>query len=423
MRAATRVTCSRACVVAAIVATAGCATWSAPKNTSDSPLRARATTQTNHDVQLSAAVLSREDGIRMFGTDLDAAGVQPVWVEIRNDTAQSLWLLRAGTDPDYFSPLEVAWGAHVTFGGETNRRIDEHFDQLAFHSPIPPGQTRSGILFTNPQPVTKLLNVDLLGDGMMIPFTLLMPAPGEAAVGYRQRIHAYADSDVQHCEGLASLRMAIEALPCCAADSGGAATGEPINMVIVGELEDVGAALARRGYRRDPDISASAQGSVAGSGRPGAAVEVFGRVPDLVVRKRAQAGASASWLRVWRAPITYREQPVFVAQAGRPVGGRFAHDAHSDRLHPDVDEVRNILIQDFLYSGGLAQLGFAKGVGAVPSAQPRTSPTGASYYTDGLRAVLFFATRPLTFADVRLLDWESLPQGAAAPKEAESVRQ
>ena len=60
-------------------------------------------------------------------------------------------------------------------GGDTNRRIDEHFDRLAFANPIPAHGASSGILFTNPQPVTKLLNVDLLGNKRMIPFTLFLP--------------------------------------------------------------------------------------------------------------------------------------------------------------------------------------------------------------------------------------------------------
>jgi hypothetical protein len=79
-----------------------------------------------------------------------------------------------------------------------------------------------------------------------------------------------------------------------------------------------------------------------------------------------------------------------------------------------VDEVRNLLIQDFMYSGGLEQLAFASGVGAVPAAQPRALAGGGSYYTDGRRAVLFLATRPLAFSDVELLDWEPvLPEKAA----------
>jgi len=97
---------------------------------------------------------------------------------------------------------------------------------------------------------------------------------------------------------------------------------------------------------------------------------------------------------------------VYVVQVGRPVGGRFVHGgAAADVLHGDVDEARNFLVQDMMYSGGLDKLGFANGVTPAPEARPRTTLNGAPYHTDGLRAVMFFATRPLSFTNVEILDW------------------
>jgi len=87
------------------------------------------------------------------------------------------------------------------------------------------------------------------------------------------------------------------------------------------------------------------------------------------------------------------------------------HDLH---LNADVDEVRNDLTYDLMYSGGLEKLAFVNGVGAVTADQPRTLPDGGRYFTDGRRVALFFSTRPRTFADVEILQWEPLvPQGAA----------
>ena len=159
--------------------------------------------------------------------------------------------------------------------------------------------------------------------------------------------------------------------------------------------------INRRGYRRDQSAADASQ-------------RVFGRPADLTVRKRAQAGASESWLRIWRAPLSYRGEMVFVAQAGRPIGGRFpAEPSQALRLHADVDEVRNQLIHDFMYSGGLEKLAFVSGVGAVPADRPRTLPGGGRYFTDGRRVALFLSTRPRTFADVEILQWEPiLPEAA-----------
>jgi len=350
-------------------------------------------------VEVSAAVLGAEDSRRLLGTDVTATGIQPVWIEVHNGTDQVLWLLRSGADPDYFSPLEVAWSAHVTMGGNTNDRIDDHFDRVAFPNPIAAGATSSGLLFTNSQPVMKVLNIDLLGNQTMIPFTLFVPVPGDMAPG-SELVHRYADSELAHYEDLAELRRALEDLPCCTTVDG--QNGPPLNVVFVGHLDDLGAALTRRGYRREAPGTASTDN------------KVFGRSCDLVVRKRAQAGASASALSVWRAPLNFRGQAVFLVQAARPVGGRFAEGKTGGAgLHPDVDEVRNLLIPDFLYSGGLERIGFVGNTGAVPVEQPRKLPGGGAYFTDGRRVALFFSLRPLDFADAKFLDWEPIevPRG------------
>ena len=170
--------------------------------------------------------------------------------------------------------------------------------------------------------------------------------------------------------------------------------GEPLNLVLIGKLEDIGSAISRRGYRLDVREADQAR-------------HVFGRPPDYVARKRAHANASAVWIRAWRAPVSFKGEPVFVAQVGRPVGGRFApDDSAGSRLHGDVDEVRNLFIQSSMYSGGLAAVGFLPSVDAVSRTRPRVLADGESYHTDGVRAVLFFSTRPLALSDVKFLDWE-----------------
>ena len=383
------------CLACMVVVLSGCATWTVPTDSGDTLLRARAVTEAGRGVEVSATVLGPEDSIRMLGTDVNATGVQPVWIEVRNDTEHMLWLLRAGADPDYFSPLEVAWSAHVKLARETNARIDEHFSKLAFPNPIPAHGTSSGILYTNPQPVVKLLTVDLLGSKMMIPFTLFLPVPGDIASA-QEIIHQYADTEIANYDELDALHGALASLPCCGASADGRLVGEPLNVVLVGDPDDIAAAVNRRGYRRRESGADATQ-------------LVFGRPADLTIRKSVKAGASEGWLRVWRAPISYRGDMVFVAQAGRPIGGRFLEEETPEfRLHADVDEVRNQLIHDFMYSGGLEKLAFFSGVGKVTADRPRTLPRGSGYFTDGRRVALFLSTRPRTFAEVEVLQWEPI---------------
>jgi hypothetical protein len=366
-----------------------CTTWRAPGNVSDTELRGRAVTVERRDVRVSAAVLGGSDIRRMLGADLDENHIQPVWVEVRNGTSQPLWLLRSGVDPDYYSPREVAWSLHMPLKGDENAHIDEYFDSLGFKSPIAPGSAHSGILFTNPERRTKLLNIDLFGKRTLIPFTLFVPVPGEAA----SALFKYPDAQVLDYVDLAALRSALERLPCCATDANGTMQGDPLNVVFVGEFADIAAAVVRRDYRRDARANDSAQ-------------RVFGRPPDAVLRKEAQAPAASTTLRAWLAPIRFEHRSIYVVQAGRPVGGRFASRGATDiLLQPDVDEARNLLIQDMMYSGGLDKVGFVTGVGEASETHPRSTFHGARYQTDGLRAVLFFATRPRSLADVEFLRW------------------
>ncbi|SAK93707.1 hypothetical protein AWB79_06992 [Caballeronia hypogeia] len=390
----------RAGVLCLALTLTGCATWHAPSEPGDGPVRERAVSATSHSVRVSATVLGSEDSKRMYGADVNATGVQPIWVEVQNGTSQALWLLRSGTDPDYFSPHEVTWSMHTLLGRATNTSMDDYFSNLGFSNPIPPGETRSGILFTNPAQGLKLVNIDLFGSHALIPFSLFLRVPGGTIDPDLAQIpFPFPEAVVTDYEDLGSLRAALERLPCCATDASGSLQADPLNAVGIGQLADIGAALVRRNYRRDARESDRAQ-------------RVFRREPDFVMRKQAQAGAPANWVRGWLVPIRFQGQLVYVAQVGRPVGGRFAPRGETHlTLHENVDEARNLLVQDLMYSSGLDKLGFVIGVGATSPTHPRTTFDGATYYTDGLRAVVFFATRPRSLSDVDFLDWVPYLEG------------
>ncbi len=366
-----------------------------PAEFDDSALRSHAKSQQLKGVKLSAAVLSSEDSQQIFGVRVNDKEVQPIWIEVENNTDQALWLLRSGTDPDLFSPLEVAWSFHKTFAGESNDRLDKHFDSLGFQNPISPGSKQSGILFTNPHLGTRLLSVDILGDGEIFPFTLYPSVPDDqteesmAVLTIMKKLIAEIKDDIQDVD---SFRARLEQMPCCAMSDGGE-TADPLNVVLVGGLADIASALVRRDFRIDIRDFDNVQ-------------MLFGRPTDLVARKKGQAGVPANWLRLWVAPFNFQGKTVFIVQAGRRLGWRM-QEIEDDNLvlNPRVDEVRNLFIQDLLYSSGLEKLAFVGGVGATEPGESRNSIDGASYQTDGLRAVLFLVTRPLSFSDLEILEW------------------
>ena len=276
-------------------------TWQAPADVDDATLRSRAVTNSRRDVRVSAAVLGASDTQRIFGSDLDETHVQPVWIEVRNGTSQPLWFLRTGTDPDYYSPREVAWSLHTPLRGDVNARIDYFLTTSRLRIRSLRGQCAQ-ILFANPERGSKLLNVDLLGRRTLIPFSLFLPVPDDAA-NNGSALFRYPDAQVVDYTDLAKLRGALERMPCCATDVRGATRDDPLNVVFVGDLADIRGAMARRDYRRDTRADDMTQ-------------QVFGRPPDVVLRKQAQAGAPFNWLRAWLAPICFEGRSIYLVQAG-----------------------------------------------------------------------------------------------------------
>ena len=127
------------------------------------------------------------------------------------------------------------------------------------------------------------MNIDLFGARTLIPFTLFVSVPDDIPdPRFALTLFQYPDSVVTDCHDLASLRAALERLPCCASDEHATTSADPLNVVVVGRLEDIGAAMVRRNYHRDLREDDLAQW-------------VFGRKPDVVLRREEQAGAPATY--------------------------------------------------------------------------------------------------------------------------------
>jgi hypothetical protein len=248
-------------------------------------------------------------------------------------------------------------------------------------------------VFVNPERQTRALNLDLLGAERLVSLSFFLPAPdGVDDERFAQLRERNVDAQTTNYHDVNSLRAAVEQLPCCAMTAD-AASGDPLNIVIVGEVSDVAAAMHRRGFRRDARELDDAQ-------------RVFARPPDIVLRKHAEGRASTTWVRLWTTSLRFGGVPLFIAQVGRPRGGRFGASPSVETIrHADVDEARDLLIEDMVYSGGLSKLGFVRGGGHAPTDAMSAAKVGASYYTDGLRGVLFVAPDALGMDEVEILNW------------------
>jgi hypothetical protein len=207
----------------------------------------------------------------------------------------------------------------------------------------------------------------------------------------------FSASELQEVEGDAELRQALEQLPCCVSKENGGPSAEPLNVVIIGALDDWISGFLRRGYQYHPLKSRYA----------------FGRAQDISGRKLSRGYTKGQELaiRIWQTPIRYHGMPVWVGQTSSRLGGRFADNALAEEtlpMDPRVDAARFDLIQDLAYSQALIKIGHVKGAGRFQSTQTEASSKDVQYTSDGLRVVLVFGDRPASLAGIDFFDWEQL---------------
>ncbi|MGD8971013.1 MAG: LssY C-terminal domain-containing protein [Desulfobacterales bacterium] len=378
-----------------------CATFKKPAAINEAPIQDRAQTKEADGIRVSTALVGDEEARQIFGIDLSKKDIQALWLAIENNTDQPLLLLPTAIDPEYFAPLEVAFAFHTSFAAEANKTLDEHLLKLNFpvRSLILPETRASGYIFTSRTEEVKALDVDLVGDDFNQNFTFFAPNPnslrGEAAL--KKLVSPYSAAELQNVESATELRQVLEKLPCCVSQENGESSAEPLNVVLIGDVDDWTTAFIRRGYHYQPLNPRFA----------------FGRIQDISGKKlsRGYIKKQAHTIRIWQTPIRYRGQPVWVAQTSSRLGGRFAGKTDSEvtlPLDPYVDEARNDLIQDLAYSQALVKIGHVRGAGRPQSAIPEDESGEISYTTDGLRVVLVFGNRPASLATIDLFDWERL---------------
>jgi len=380
----------------------------------------RLSTLEDGKVRVSVAALSAEEGNAAYGVDLADKGIQPVWVEVDNHQDRAYWLLPAGLDPNYFPASEAA----EAFAPDASKGSDElaqRFQSLAFQNPAPPGKT-SGFILVHRDEGVKIVHIDLVATGDARSFSFLVLVPGfraDYAVNDVFRREVYPSSDVVDYTDSDAFRKALETLPCCVSNEKGSKTGDPLNLVIVGGLDDAFPALVRRGWR---PTEATWSGSVLKMMTsalkhdrypyaPVSNLYVYGRRQDLALQKARDNVHQRNHLRLWLTPMRYEGKQVWVGQISRDIGTRLTIHSKTLTTHkidPDVDEARRALLEDVAYSQSLASFGFVKGIGETPATSPRGNLTNDPWYTDGQRVVLVFDEHPSALTDIKVLPWEEI---------------
>ena len=398
----------------------GCATTKPPPA---DPLAYKNRTKTSviEDVTVTVAVPTISEARVIYGVKLATKHIQPVWLEVKNDSADTYWFLPSGLDPAYYAPSEAAFAFH-TDSDETNRQIDEKFQKLQFENPIRPASTQAGFVLTNLDEGFKAVDIDLISRKAVQSFSFIIADPEFKAdhkeVDFRT---LYADEDIQNIEDEEELRRVLEQLPCCTTNDDGDEYGDPLNLILIGEPNDLVPALVRRNWHATETTWSQAiirtiKSFLQGERyrySPISPLYVYGRRQDIGWQKARGTINERNHMRFWLSPIRFHGQWVWVGQISRDIGVKFTLKSPTISTHvidPDVDEARRYFVEDLAYSQALARVGYVKGVGVVTKEEPRMNLVGDPFYTDGLRAVLFFEARPYTLSDIEMLEWE-FPSG------------
>jgi len=352
--------------------------------------------QTEGPVRVSTSIPGREETERIFGIDLYDQGIQPVWLQIENTGDSLARYAPVSTDPEYFAPLEVAYINRRGYSEEARKAMDERFHTLAMPRYIDPGETRSGFVFTHADPGAKGFNVDVFSGGESYNFTFLMRVPGfEPDYAKLNLSEMYTGDEVPNYESDA-LQEAIRSLPCCSGDKLGEDSGEPINLVLVGEGEELLRALLRSGWRETSVGEAAAL-------QP---QYLYGREQDAIFRYETVGGDGFYELRFWKAPFRSGADDVYVGQARH----FFRWIGSVTRLDADVDNARNFAIQKFLYGQAITATAWIVGKEVVPVTSFWDTLARAPYFTDGYRMVMWLSADPVSMFEIDVKSWDTPPR-------------
>ena len=367
--------------------------------------------QSKGNLTVATAVPSADETRAIFGANLYRKNVQPVWVQVENRGDRTLFLTPMGLDMAYYTPRESAMRIRDdSLATPPSRKFEQKSISRML---VLPNSIRSGYIFSRVDEGTKSFNVDVIGDGEPYMMSFFVPVPGLKLDHYEVDIPGlYPESELQHVD-LQQLVAALESMPCCVRDADGEDKGDPLNLVFIGDIEDMYYAFLRAGWDETETIYGASLLKTAASaitgGRyrysPVSSLYVFGRSQDVALQRARSSIHERNHLRIWLTPLRLEGKHVWIGQISRDIGVRFTwRTITTHKIDPDVDETREFLVEDLAYAEALNGLAYLGGVGAAPYDQPRGNLTGDPYFTDGQRVVMWVSGEPTAISEIEVLD-------------------
>jgi hypothetical protein len=351
--------------------------------------------------------------------DLASVGLQAIWVQIDNRADHSHWLLVSALDPNYFAPNEAAALFEIALSEEDEKRASERFGDLAMPLKSPAGQVTEGYVLAPRHEGGRYINVLLAGNQHVVDFGFAVPLPdGEFDYEQLDPLQIYPNQERPDLT-LDQLRTRLRDLPCCVLDENSEREGDPVNLVLISNLDEMLAALSRGGWSFTHRINLETIERMVGAAISGAAYPVapvsplylFDRPQDLALQRARNTILQRNHLRLWLAPFRYGGQSVWVGQVSRDISVKATLLSPTLTTHvidPNVDEAREHVLQSLLVVGVVERFAFVGGVPPASPHSPRANLTEDPYFTDGLRLVMQVSgTRTIPPEEVIFVEWQN----------------
>jgi len=382
-----------------------------------------AETKTENEITVTTSVLTQDETDKIFGVNLFSKGIQPVWLEITNNTDKGYTFLPISMDPDYFAPNEVAYLYQGLFGGgEVHPELSERFNKYGFElARIYPGETRNGFVFTNFDPGIKFVNVSMFSEDSIETFVFYLVL-GDARDEFKKIDFnsIYSEEEYTKYTNEGDLRKAIKELPCCIQNADGSEDVYPVNFIFIGNGEEIFSALIRRGWDVTEPFSEAWRkldskkyfSSPLFRTTPMENFYYFGRTQDVSLQKsrRKEKGTvrQRNEMRIWLTPIKFYDKRVWAGSTTRDIGTDVnkVKDFLTKKIDPDLNETRSFLAEDMVLSQSVNKVGYLSNYDPSNSDSPNMNYKEQQWWSDGLALVLLFDETPNSISDVSFYNWE-----------------
>ncbi len=393
---------------------------------SERPYLERAQFQADEHAEVGVAVLTPSECKIVFGVPLANRGIQAVWVRIVNRSSMGTRLLMTKIAPDYYTAREAAGVCHfsilkrlLAFGfliwfilpvlflvlpfklfatRRANRRMNECFQTLGFPlKNIAPGAVAEGIVFTPLEFGAKVADIALVIDMQVKEYLFSIEVPSSRVDHQRSLSTSKEPVETIDCD-LETLKVKLTEMPPTTTNARGCRTGDPVNLVVIGDFSSVIGVFASRWDQTEIITLGSCWRTVkaflfASEYRysPVSALYLFQLPQDFALQRVRDSINERLHLRLWSTPLRFEGKEVWVGQVSRDIGVRLTWrtwNLTTHRIDPDVDEARDYVMEDLFEAGRIIAGGYVPGVGACTKESPRHNLTGDPYYSDGHRAVV-----------------------------------